>query len=156
LDSQVERNKANYRRMQLEGIVGGDPDVLRETRAPNAVIRRAGNAGLVKLSGWTSRATIDKDGFERPWESAKGAFTDQVRTIDAMHGEGNTVWVRLTIESTHSGDVYGIPATGKRVKTTEVGEITFDDSGRMVEAWYIADELGLLEQLGVKVELMLP
>jgi predicted ester cyclase len=49
---------------------------------------------------------------------------------------------------TQTGDFFGIPATGKSVKFSEIGILRIAD-GKVVESWYDVDMLGLMGQLGV-------
>ena len=46
---------------------------------------------------------------------------------------------------THTGSLYGIPATGRHIDVIEVGLWRVED-GVIAEAWYFGDELGLLER----------
>lgn len=68
--------------------------------------------------------------------------------IEDLIAEGDKVAARITMTGTHSGDFWGIPATGKRVKFTGVYIVRID-GGRIVEHWGEEDSMGLLQQLGV-------
>jgi predicted ester cyclase len=59
------------------------------------------------------------------------------------------VFVKFRLTGTHQGDFFGIPATGKQVDIYEVGVFRLEH-GQVVEGWFMADELGLIEQLGVE------
>ena len=55
---------------------------------------------------------------------------------------------RTTWRGTHQGAFLGIPPTGKQVNVTGI-DISRVASGKFVEHWQSADNLGLLQQLGV-------
>ena len=68
--------------------------------------------------------------------------------IDDMIAEGGKVVARITMTGTHTGDFWGIPATGKRVEFTGIYIVRIAD-GRIVEHWGEEDGVSLLQQLGV-------
>ena len=49
---------------------------------------------------------------------------------------------------THRGDLFGLPATGRRVQVDQIN-IEHIRDGRIVEHWRVTDELQLMRQLGV-------
>ena len=55
---------------------------------------------------------------------------------------------RYTTRGTHQGPFMGIPPSGKHVTVTGIAIIHIA-KGKAVEEWANADELGLLQQLGV-------
>jgi len=76
------------------------------------------------------------------------AFPDAGVTIEDLIAEGDTVVVRQTFRGTHTGDLMGIPPTGKQVSGTGI-QITRIANGKAVEQWFNGDDLGLMQQLGV-------
>jgi steroid delta-isomerase-like uncharacterized protein len=68
--------------------------------------------------------------------------------IDDLIAEGDKVVARITMSGTHTGDFWGIPATGKRVEFTGIYIVRIAD-GRIVEHWGEEDGVSLLQQLGV-------
>jgi predicted ester cyclase len=99
---------------------------------------------------------ITRVGFQhlRDYGNAKGmgnetitaALPDRRDRIDDVLAQGETVWMRFRVAGTHSGQLYGLAPTQKRVEVPEVGIMRFVN-GKWKEAWYFADELGLLLQL---------
>jgi len=65
--------------------------------------------------------------------------------------EGDKVVARVLMTGTHTGDFYGIPATGKRVEFTGVFIVRIAN-GKIVEHWGEEDSYGLLLQLGMKLK----
>ena len=76
------------------------------------------------------------------------AFPDARLTLEDMIAEGDKVVTRQTFRGTHTGDLMGIPATGKQVSLPGI-IITRLANGKAVEQWTNYDDLGLLQQLGV-------
>lgn len=69
------------------------------------------------------------------------------RTLHCF-GEEDRVMLRAELLGTHLGRLAGIPATGMRVRTTEMTIFRFQD-GRVAELWQQGDDLGVLDQLGL-------
>jgi steroid delta-isomerase-like uncharacterized protein len=67
--------------------------------------------------------------------------------IDDLIAEGNKVVARVTMTGTHTGDFWGMPATGRRVEFTGVYVVRIAE-GKIVEHWGEEDGIGLLQQLG--------
>ncbi|MBW4522397.1 MAG: ester cyclase [Scytolyngbya sp. HA4215-MV1] len=67
-------------------------------------------------------------------------------TIEDIIAEGDRVVVRNTWQGTHTGPLFGIPATGKRfiLKGIVVWRIR---EGRICERWATLDQFGLCQQL---------
>jgi len=90
---------------------------------------------------------IPRDALKQALAARRVAFGDIRVTVDDQVAEGDKVSTRRTWEATHHGPYRGVPATGKRVKWTQVSIVRFAD-GRIAEDWAVADEVGLLQQLG--------
>jgi steroid delta-isomerase-like uncharacterized protein len=76
------------------------------------------------------------------------AFPDFQSTIEDMIAEGDKVVTRQTFRGTHTGDLMGIPPTGKQVTMSGIVISQFVN-GKCVELGANNDDLGLLQQLGV-------
>jgi len=79
-------------------------------------------------------------------ETITAALPDRRDRIDGFIAEGEKVWMRFKVAGTQGAKLYGLPPTGQRVEVAEVGVMRIAD-GKWKEAWYFADELGLLLQL---------
>jgi predicted ester cyclase len=91
---------------------------------------------------------IGYDGAKEFYGTLLGALTDPHLTIDDALQEGDNVAVRFTLSGTQTGELVGVPATGRSIVLT--GQSIFRFSGsKVVERWQAADMLGLLVQLGV-------
>lgn len=78
----------------------------------------------------------------------RAAFPDLHITIDDQVADGDKVVTRWTARGTHTGPFQGIPPTGKQGSMTGI-DIDRVVNGKSVECWTNADDLGLLQQLGV-------
>jgi predicted ester cyclase len=63
--------------------------------------------------------------------------------------KGIKVVYRFTASGTHQGEFMGIPPTEKRVTIMEI-RIYRIIGGKIVECWGLFDQMGLMQQLGVK------
>ena len=78
----------------------------------------------------------------------RGAFPDMRMTINDMAADGDRVVLRWTARGTNTGEMMGMPATGKPATVTGI-IINRVAAGKMVESWGNFDALGMLQQLGV-------
>jgi predicted ester cyclase len=145
---------------------GEDPDVVlrrfergplaaREDRQRLIVARSKGAAPPPGVRSADYRQT--RQGFQhlRDYGNAHGAgketptlaLPDRRDLIDEVIAEGDTVWMQFKIAGTHKANLYGWPATGRRIEIPEIGIARFAD-GKWKEGWYFGDELGLMLQLG--------
>ncbi len=76
------------------------------------------------------------------------AFPDIKMTVEDEIAEGDKVVTRWTAAGTHTGELMGIPATGKQVTMKGV-DINRFSGGKNVEHWGQLDQMGLMQQLGV-------
>ncbi len=83
------------------------------------------------------------------------AVPDYRIRIDDIAAEGDIVAVRFTGQGTHRGDFMGVRATGRPVQFMGFVHCRVRN-GRIVEAWQLADILGVYRQLGVGVTLVKP
>jgi steroid delta-isomerase-like uncharacterized protein len=76
------------------------------------------------------------------------AFPDLRLTIDDMVAEGDRVTTRWTSHGTNTGELMGMPPTGKSITVTGI-TINRIAGGKADETWTNFDMLGLLQQVGV-------
>jgi len=76
------------------------------------------------------------------------AFPDLHMTIEDMTAEGDRVVVRWTVRGTQTGEMMGIPATGKPTTVTGMF-LNRLAAGKIVEGWGNFDALGMMQQLGL-------
>lgn len=78
----------------------------------------------------------------------RSAFPDLQFSIDDQVAEADRVVTRWTFHGTQQGELYGIPATQRRVEMRGVSIYRIAD-GKMLEGWVSYDMLGMMQQLGV-------
>jgi len=74
------------------------------------------------------------------------AFSEVQVTAEQIVVEGDTVVVRWTARGRNTGDLLGLPPTGRVAATSGVDVLRVAD-GRIVEGWVSWDTLSLLEDL---------
>ena len=132
-----EENKAIVRRVFLELINKGNLDVADEVFAPGYVFR----------DPLLSETVRGPEGFKRLIAGYLEAAPDARITIHDQIAEGDTVMTRWTAHGTHTGDLMGYPATGKRYELPGV-LVSRLTAGKIVEDWEFRDDLGMLQQVG--------
>lgn len=75
------------------------------------------------------------------------AFSDTHSTIEDVFSSGDKTVTRWTLRGTHTGELMGVPPTGKQVVIQGIF-IALHANGKVVEGWGIFDQLGLLQQIG--------
>ncbi len=103
----------------------------------------------IVIHGATPAADIRGiEGIKQFYGGLRAAFPDIRFSIEDQIAAGDRVVTRWTARATHTGDFQGIPPTGEPVLMMGI-DIDRFANGKVVECWPIADELGLLHQLGV-------
>jgi len=75
------------------------------------------------------------------------AFPDFIVNIEDIIGEGDKVMVRYKNSFTHKGTYMGIAPTGKKVSMEGISVYRIA-GGKIVEAWGVSDNLGMMQQMG--------
>jgi predicted ester cyclase len=75
-------------------------------------------------------------------------FPDVHRTLEDIIADDDTVWIRVKITGTHTGEYRGIAPTGKKYVMAAVPHYRIV-SGKIVEGWSVFNPLDLFKQLGV-------
>jgi predicted ester cyclase/ketosteroid isomerase-like protein len=78
------------------------------------------------------------------------AFRDYTHTPEEILSVGERVVLRTTNRATHTGDLQGIAATGRRISFGQVAIYRMVDA-KIAEIWEDADLFGLMQQLGATV-----
>ena len=88
------------------------------------------------------------EGYKSFFIALRNAFPDIRVSIEDEIAEGDKVSTRWEAQGTHKGEFAGIPPTGKHGVIT--GTSTFHISnGKVKECWTNADDLGLMQMIGV-------
>jgi predicted ester cyclase len=116
--------------------------VRRETLTPDTRRLRGGFYNL-------ARNATDQ-GFPDPGPNLRTAIPDRVDVIEDIIADGDMVGMLFRITGTHRGNLFGIPPTGKAIDVYEVGIYKLAN-GQITERWFMADEAGVLKQLGARL-----
>jgi steroid delta-isomerase-like uncharacterized protein len=90
----------------------------------------------------------DRDGLKQVLRAFLAGCPDLHITSDQLLAEGDTVTKRWTYHATHTGDLAGLPPSGKRITMSGLELFRLSD-GKIVECWLGYDNLSLMQQLGV-------
>src|SRR5262245_29748622 len=148
--------------------VGEDPDIIikrleagpltsKEDRNRLLIARTKGSAPFPE-SNYASDFRQKRAGFKhlRKYGEKTGTASENLgsalsdrrdRIVDIM-AEGDRVWMRFKVTGVHTKPLYGFAPTGRRVEVSEIAMMQVVD-GKWQEAWYFADELALMMQLGM-------
>jgi steroid delta-isomerase-like uncharacterized protein len=90
-----------------------------------------------------------KDGVLQYFRLLLAAFPDMKMDLQDSFASGDKAVARLRVSGTHKGEFMGIPATGKPVSMNLIDITRFGDDGLAREHWGVADQLAMMQQLGV-------
>jgi steroid delta-isomerase-like uncharacterized protein len=132
----TEQNKAAVRHFN-EAFSTGDLESAATVFAADAVVHNVGAPDPLNL-----------EGFKQLGGVFLTAFPGGKLAVDELIAEGDVVVARITYRGTHTGDLMGIPPTGKSV-TVIAMTIDHFAEGKIVESWRLFDQMGMMQQLGV-------
>jgi steroid delta-isomerase-like uncharacterized protein len=89
-----------------------------------------------------------REGVKMTFGALWAGMPDMKCTIHEQIAEGDKVVTRKTLSGTNTGDLFGVPATGKHIDLQVIDILRIKD-GKLVEHWNIVDQMGLMQQLGV-------
>ena len=117
-----------------EAVNTGHVDLLEKFVAPDYVEHSEGFRGV--------------EAFGQQITAFRAAFPDLHVSIDDLLIDGDRFASRTTVTGTHTGDLMGMPATGKRisVEAVDIGRI---ENGQAKERWGGLNMFSMLTQLGV-------
>src|SRR5215218_6844027 len=92
-----------------------------------------------------------KEGFREFVTTYQTGFPDGTITVDDQIAEGDVVATRWTGRGTHTGELMGMPPTGREVTVAGITYSRIAD-GKAREAWIMWDTLAMMQQLGAVPE----
>ncbi|MEO8247594.1 MAG: ester cyclase [Chloroflexota bacterium] len=131
----TDTNRALVRGFVDEIFVKGNADAVDKLMAPDFTSHTFPSTG-------DGRADM-KAAIER----VHGALSDVTFTVDQLVAEGDMVAALLTSSATQTGELMGMPASGKRYQIGEMHLFRIRDA-QVVEHWHYHDALGMMKQLG--------
>jgi len=117
-----------------EAINTGNVGLLEKFVAPDYIEHSEGFQGV--------------EAFAQQITAFRGAFPDLHVSVEDVLADGDRFASRTTVTGTHTGDLMGMPATGKHisVEAVDLGRI---ENGQAKERWGGLNMYSLLVQLGV-------
>ena len=104
------------------------PDVVMYAEPENVV-------GIEAMSGY--------------YQALLSAFSDYKFTVNNVFGEGDQLTKHWTFKGKHTGDFFGIPATGNEVEMTGSTIVRMSPDGRIAAERDFMDNMSILSQMGV-------
>ncbi len=137
VQGQRDANVALVRTFLDEVVNRGRFELVDQLWAPD-MVWRGGSQGEVH----------GRDVYRRMLEaSVGGSFTNMRLEILDIIADGDKVVVRFTNSGDQTGPFAGHPATGRHAVWEGIG-IYRIENGRIAEAWFSEDWLGMFQQLG--------
>jgi predicted ester cyclase len=93
-----------------------------------------------------SGASTNRDQYQAAVAVTLAAFPDLAVTVEEQVAERDLVATRWTAEGTHSGALFGVEPTARKVRVSAM-HIHRVKEGRFIEHWEVIDLHGLLAQL---------
>ncbi|MBI1228461.1 MAG: ester cyclase [Bacteroidetes bacterium] len=131
----ITENKQVVLRFNKEFLEAGNAEVLKEIVAAD-------------FTNHTAAANFPKDisGLVQFVAMLHQGFSDLKIHIHEQVGEGDIVASRKTIEATHTGEIMGHAATGKRVVINVMDFVRLKD-GKYVDHWGRNDIMQVIQSL---------
>lgn len=126
-------NIAAFRRI-IDAFSTGDHDAIDELVAPDCIEHQRGN-------------NPGSEGAKQIIRTLHGWMSDFSLTIEDLVADGDMVWTRNRARGVNTGSIMGNPPSAKAVEIDVIDIGRFKD-GKLLEHWGIADQLGLMLQIG--------
>jgi predicted ester cyclase len=121
-----------------EAVVSGKLDGLRSVVDAKALDHDPGQG-----------QGLGPEGFILYFSELRSAFPDLNITGEKLVADDDNVAIAYTITGTHQGEFMGVAPTGRKISARGV-QIARFENGKLVERWGSSDQLGILQQIGVK------
>lgn len=132
-----QQNKALFHRWFEQAWNAGHYEVAHEVISPKMKVHGAGGQPV----------EMGPDGLIGLISTWRGAFPDGQMVSSGLIAEGDLVAALLTWRGTHTGEFYGIPASGREVVCTSIG-LDRIEGGIIVDGWGELDMVGMMQQMG--------
>jgi predicted ester cyclase len=91
---------------------------------------------------------MGQDRYRNHVEMTRAMFSNFRNELDLVIGEGDLAVSYGRVIGTNDGEMMGMPPTGKAVECETIGILRFVD-GRAIERWGVADNMAMMQQLGL-------
>lgn len=136
-NKQVEDNIAKYTSVWDEIINEGKLELINDTNFDPEIT-------LI----YSPENVVGIDAFKDYYSNFTAGFSNPDFSIVAIFGQGDKLVKHWRFKGTHSGDFFGIPATGKSIEV-EGSTIAVMKNGRIAQEQDFMDNLVFMSQLGI-------
>jgi len=130
--------------VHLVAIIQGRPEEFQRVMIDGTrnVIAAAKSAGVERFVLMSALGTTEETKDVVPYYNAK--WTEEQDVIASE----DLVAIRLVVSATHTGNMLGVPATGRPVQWDAVDIYRVTDDGKISEQWAFEDLAAILSQVG--------
>jgi len=139
-DKQLADNLKMYETVWDEIINKGQIDEINETNFDE-------NITLVSMP----ENVVGIQGFKDYYQNYLTGFSDVTFTIVDIFGQGDKIVKHWNFKGTHTGEFFGIPASGRKVDIDGVTLVKMKD-GKIAQEQDFMDNLSFYQQLGLMPE----
>lgn len=136
-EKQLQKNIAMYSQTWDDVLNKGNLDLINDTNFTEDIILIASPENVVGI-----------DAFKDYYSNFIIGFSDVEFTIVDMFGHGDKIVKHWNFKGTHSGDFFGIPASGKKVNV-EGTTLVKMRNGMIAQEQDFMDNMVFLQQLGI-------
>ena len=111
-----------------------------------AVVDELASPDIVVSYPIPSEPIHGREAFKAFLQVLHTALPDATIEVDHLVAEGGMVAGHWTLEGTHDGPLFGMPPTGRRVKTHGFTIYAIED-GKVIREYGMGDAGGLMEQI---------
>lgn len=136
-NARVEKNIKMYSSTWDDIINSGNLDLINETNFTDDITLISSPENVVGI-----------EAFKAYYSNFVTGFSDVEFTMADVFGQGDKIVKHWNFKGTHSGDFFGIPATGKSVNVEGVTLVKMKD-GKIAQEQDFMDNMVFLQQLGI-------
>jgi steroid delta-isomerase-like uncharacterized protein len=97
--------------------------------------------------GFPPAFSPDRDGIAAFFRALRAGVPDANIAAEDLLTDGDRVAVRFTLTGTHTGELFGVPASGEHIEAEGITIARFSGN-RVVERWNRLDDVTFLTQIG--------
>ena len=90
---------------------------------------------------------MDLEAVKQFTDAFFSGMPDLQHPLDELIAEGDKVALRCRYEGTHTGELMGVPPSGRRVSAVGVGVMRIVDD-KVAEFWVSPDRMTIMQQIG--------
>ncbi len=139
-DSIEQQSNIKFIQQVIQAFNERDMAALEQSVAPGFLRHDLSGAFLVKYTGSSEVTNFLQALF--------AAFPDIVLEVKDMIASGDRVVIRYQFKGTHTGELFGTAATGRKVAFDGINIYRLKDK-KVAEVWQLWDWAKVMDQIGV-------